>query len=70
MTTARAIEYQITRDLLTRGAAQPDAAPNRAVERLIAVVATAAGLLLFGSYVPELVAAGVAASAVWVLGSR
>jgi len=70
MTSARAIEYQITRDLLSRDAPIARHAPTRIVERLIGVVATAACLLLFGSYMPELVAAGVAASAVWVLGSR
>ena len=39
-------------------------------ERLIAIVATAAALLAFGSYLPELVTAGVVGGAVWVLGTR
>lgn len=68
MTSARAIEYRITRDLMERDINFHAQRSHRCAEHLIAIVAAAAGLLLFGSYLPELVAAGVAGSAVWVLG--
>lgn len=68
MTSARVIEYRITRDLMQRDVSAHTQRSHRCAEHLIAIVAAATGLLVFGSYLPELVAAGVAGSAVWVLG--
>ena len=68
MTSARVIEYRITRDLMERDTHAHTQRSHRYAEQLITIVAAAAGLLLFGSYLPELVAAVVAGSAVWVLG--
>ncbi|MEH6588108.1 MAG: hypothetical protein V7720_16230 [Halioglobus sp.] len=68
MTSARVIEYRITRDLMERDVSALAQRSHRFAEHLIAIVAAAVGLLVFGSYLPELVAAGVAGSAVWVLG--
>lgn len=70
MTSARAIEYRITRNLAERAPAADPAEHSRLVEQVIAISAVAAGLLLFGSYMPELVAAAVAGSLVWALGTR
>ncbi|TDG13937.1 hypothetical protein E2F43_10595 [Seongchinamella unica] len=68
MTSARAIEYRITRQL-TEGAPQRQPRTrHRLAEQLIAITAIASGLLLFGSYFPELVVAGIAGSAVWAMG--
>lgn len=71
MTSARAIEYRITRELARGGELElPAGAGSHYVRQLIAVTAAATGLLVFGSYLPELVAAAVAGSAVWGLGAR
>ena len=70
MTSARAIEYRITRNLAERVPQRQSPGRHRLAEQLIAITAIASGLLLFGSYLPELVAAGVAASAVWCIGTR
>jgi hypothetical protein len=71
MTSARAIEYRITRELARGGELElPAGAGSHYVRQLIAVTAAATGLLVFGSYMPELVAAAVAGSAVWGLGAR
>lgn len=70
MTSARLIEYRITRDLMEAGVKIDSHRQYGLAEKLIATVATAAGLLVFGSYMPELVAAGVAGSAIWALGAR
>ena len=66
MSTMKAIEYRIARNAL-REDIMPAAPSSRHAERLIAVVAIAGGLLLFGSLAPELVAAALAASLVWGL---
>lgn len=68
MTSARVIEYRITRDLMERDTNSHAQRSHRYAEHLIAIVAAATGLLVFGSYLPELVVAGMAGSAVWVLG--
>ncbi|RLQ23042.1 hypothetical protein DWB85_03430 [Seongchinamella sediminis] len=70
MTSSRAIEYRINRHLAGHAPQRRRTGRRRLVEQLIAVTATASGLLLFGSYMPELVAAGLAASMVWSLGTR
>lgn len=70
MTSARAIEYRITRNLAERAPGASQVRRYRLAEQLIAISAVAAGLLLFGSYLPELVAAAVAGSAVWAFGTR
>ena len=70
MTSARAIEYRITRNLAQRAPRRQLPGRVGLAEQLIAITAIASGLLLFGSYLPELVAAGVAASAIWSIGTR
>lgn len=70
MTTARFIEYQITRDLLSRR--EQGSVPHRrdVAERLITVTAVTAGMLLLGSYAQELLWALLAGAAVLTLGTR
>lgn len=69
MTSARVIEYRITRDLLEAAGPRAGRSLRRrpVVERIIGVVAGAATLLLAGSLFPELVVAAVAASLVVTL---
>ena len=66
MTLARAVEYRITQDLLARRSERDDHRHSRLAERLISIGAVTAALLLGGSYLPELVAAAIAASGLWV----
>ena len=70
MTSARAIEYRITRELTSGVIPSSVHGPERVVRRLIAVSAGAGGLLALGSYAPELVGVALAASVVWALGTR
>lgn len=68
MTGTKHIEYRITRQLLQRrhpGVVQSD--QNLWVDRLIAVLAVTAGLLIIGSYFEELLWAVVAAATVSTL---
>ncbi len=83
MTAAQRVEYQITRQLLQRregGAVQPGAVQPGAVQdavahadlnpwadRLIAILAVTAGLVILGSYLEELLWAAVAATTVFTL---
>jgi hypothetical protein len=78
MTVAKRIEYQITRQLLQRreegavqqGAVQQGVASadiNPWADRLIAILAVTAGLLILGSYLEELLWAAVAATTVITL---
>ena len=65
MTSGRAIEYRITRNLL---AGEPAATAELGLaRRTIAVSAVAAGLLLFGSLAPGLVIAAFMASLTLVI---
>lgn len=70
MTTARLIESRITRDLLRRREARQTTAGRLPAERLITAAAVAAGLLLLGSYLQELMWVLIAAAAVLTLGTR
>ena len=70
MTNARFIEYRITRHLLQRRDREPASAPSLPVERLITVTAVTAGMLLLGSYAPELLWVLLAGAAVLTLGTR
>jgi len=70
MTTARLIEYRITRDLLQRRDRQPSFSSERLVERLITATAVTTGMLILGSYAPELLWALLAGAAVLTLGTR
>jgi len=70
MTNARFIEYRITRDLLQRRESGPASARSLPVERLISVTAVTAGMLLLGSYAPELLWVLLAGAAVLTLGTR
>jgi hypothetical protein len=70
MTTARFIEYRITRDLLQRRQREPVSTRHPAAERLITVTAVTAAMLLLGSYAPELLWALLAGAAVLTLGTR
>lgn len=73
MTTAKLIEYRIARQLLLRretgaergGKPQADIQPW--ADRLIAVLALTAGLLILGSYLEELLWAILAAVTVFTL---
>lgn len=78
MTATKLIETQIARQLLRRrqpggehaGAAQAGAMPvelNLWTERLIAILAVTAGLVIVGSYLEELLWAVVAATTVVTL---
>ena len=68
MTSARAIEYRITRDLMERriGTAQERDLP--VARRLVCAAELAGGMLLFGSMMPELLGALLAAGALAALG--
>lgn len=68
MNQARAAEYQIIRRVVGNPAGTGGEARGRLVECLICGVAGAAGLVLLGSYVPELMWAALAASVVFSLG--
>ena len=70
MTSARAIEYRITRDLLQAAPACSDGPDLGIAERVISIAAVATGLLMFGSLLPELVVASLAGSVIWGLGQR
>jgi hypothetical protein len=70
MTTARCIEHQITRDLLSRRERGRVTYRGEVAERLISVTAVTAGMLLLGSYAQELLWALLAGAAVLTLGTR
>ena len=70
MTTARIIEHRITRDILQRRGRKPDTVNGPLVERLITVTAVTAGMLILGSYAPELLWALLAGAGVLTLGTR
>ena len=70
MTTARLIEHRITRDLLQRRDCEATAGNGRWVERLITTTAVTAGMLILGSYAPELLWAMLAAAGILTLGTR
>jgi hypothetical protein len=70
MTAAKAIEYQITRQLLQRQQGVATGSDfNLWVDRLIAILATTAGLFLLGSYLEELLWAVLAAGTIVTLGA-
>lgn len=66
MTSARIIEYRITRDLIERQIVL-ERDPS-VVKRLICAAALAGGMLLFGSMMPELLGALLGAGALVALG--
>jgi len=70
MTTVRMIEHRITRDLLQRREREPASCSGRLVERLITAAAVTAGMLILGSYAPELLWALLAGAGVLTLGTR
>ena len=70
MTTARSIEHRITRDILQRREREPDTVSGPLVERLITATAVTAGMLMLGSYAPELLWALLAGAGVLTLGTR
>ena len=63
MTSARAIEYRITRNLVDRRAQPVTDAGLQLARRLILAASLAGGMLLFGSMLPELLGALLAAGA-------
>ncbi len=78
MSAAKDMEYQITRQLLQRrehsavppgdeGCYKPRVDTHPWAERLIAILAVTAGLLIVGSYLEELLWAAVAATTVFTL---
>ena len=70
MTSARAIEYRITQQLLRRREGHSDCSRTRVVERLISVTAAVAALAVLGSFAQELLWALGGAAAVLTLGIR
>jgi hypothetical protein len=70
MSTARLIEHRITRDLLQRRDCETARGNGRLVERIITVAAVTAGMLMLGSYAPELLWALLAGAGVLTLGTR
>jgi hypothetical protein len=70
MTTAKFIEYQITRNILRRREQHTQAASGWLADRLIMITAVTAGMLLLGSYLQELLWVVLAAAAVLTLGIR
>ncbi|MDG1946127.1 MAG: hypothetical protein P8J17_17835 [Halioglobus sp.] len=70
MTAAKAIEYQITRQLLKRREADEAQRQDYAIwpDRLIAVLAATAILFIVGSYLEELLWVALAAGTVLALG--
>jgi len=77
MTATQAMEYHITRRVISRrgpGYTTPlpehagdDTAPRRWPDRLIQVLAVTAGLVVAGSFAQELLWAGVAAATICAL---
>ena len=70
MTTARFIEHRITRNLMQRRERQHPVTSGPVAERLITTVAVAAGMLVLGSYLQELLWVLLAGAAVLTLGTR
>jgi len=70
MTTARFIEHRITRNLMQRRERQQLVTSGPVAERLITTVAVAAGMLVLGSYLQELLWVLLAGAAVLTLGTR
>lgn len=68
MTSARAIEYRITRDLLDRHAGGVPEPELPLARQLICATALAGAMLVFGSMMPELLGALLAAGALAALG--
>lgn len=67
MTSARAIEYRITQDLMQRHGVQAPAMAGTLARRLIGATAIAGAMLFFGSVVPELLAVLLAAGVITAL---
>lgn len=63
MTPARAIEYRITRNLVNHRAQPIPDSGLQLARRLICAASLAGGMLLFGSMMPELLGALLAAGA-------
>jgi hypothetical protein len=71
MTTAQAIEYRITRQALQRRSEKaPRVGFDTWPDRLIAVLAVTAGLLVLGSYLQELLWVSLAAGTIVTLGTK
>lgn len=70
VTTAKFIEYQITRNILRRREQDSQAGSGWLADRLIMITAVTAGMLLLGSYLQELLWVVLAAAAVLTLGIR
>ena len=69
MTSSQAIEYRIAQQLLHKRPAPTRRESNRLADRVIGVVALTAGMLLLGSYMPEVLGAVLAAAAVIAMGA-
>ena len=68
MTTAKSIEYQITRQLLRQRAGVNEPVSTQVVNRVIRIAAATVAVVLMGSYSQELLWVLVAASTVLSLG--
>jgi hypothetical protein len=70
MTSARAVEYRITQQLLRSRERARGTPHHRVVERLIALAATGVALAVLGAAAPELLWAFGACAVVVALGIR
>jgi hypothetical protein len=70
MTTAKSIEYHITRNVLRRREHEVKSSTAPLADLLIMTVAVTAGMLLLGSYLQELLWVVLAAGGVLTLGIR
>lgn len=70
MTPTKTLEQQITRNLMQDRENYPGLSATRAAELVIRLAAATAVVALLGIQLPELLWAGLAASAVYVLGLR
>lgn len=70
MTAARAMEYRIAQHLIQRRARPKLSRMPKFVERLITALAVTALLVLLASCMQELLGVVLAASTVWVIGTK
>ena len=70
MTSGRAIEYRVTQQVLQRRMESGEVHSHRFVNRFIAIVAIAGGMLLLGSFFQELMWAIVAGAGIVSMGLR
>ena len=70
MTSTKTVEHRIIRDMMQAREDYPGLPATRAAEMVIRLAAATAVVALLAIQLPELLWAGVAASAIYVLGLR